>query len=55
MSTAGEDIIAREKEEIRIAPGTVVVIADGEKHWHGATRDSAFSHIALSIRGKTTG
>ncbi len=25
-----------------------------EKHWHGATPDSAFSHIAISIRGKTT-
>lgn len=26
----------------------------GEKHWHGATPDSAFSHSAISIHGKTT-
>jgi len=52
--TAGEGIIATEKEEIRITPGTFVVIPAGEKHWHGATPDSEFSHIAISIRGKTT-
>lgn len=52
--TAGEGIIATEKEEIRITPGTFVVIPAGEKHWHGATPNSSFSHIAISIRGKTT-
>ncbi|MCW5744591.1 MAG: cupin domain-containing protein [Alphaproteobacteria bacterium] len=52
--TAGEGIIATEKEEIRITPGTFVVIPAGEKHWHGATPGSSFSHIAISIRGKTT-
>ena len=52
--TEGEGIIATEKEEIRITPGTFVVIPAGEKHWHGATPNSKFSHIAISIRGKTT-
>jgi quercetin dioxygenase-like cupin family protein len=52
--TAGEGIIATEKEEVRIRPGDFVVIPAGEKHWHGATPDSAMSHIAISIRGKTT-
>jgi quercetin dioxygenase-like cupin family protein len=52
--TAGEGIIATEKEEIRIRPGDFVVIPAGEKHWHGATPDSSMSHIAISIRGKTT-
>jgi 4-carboxymuconolactone decarboxylase len=52
--TAGEGIIATEKEEIRITPGTFVVIPAGERHWHGATPDSEFSHIAISIRGKTS-
>jgi quercetin dioxygenase-like cupin family protein len=52
--TAGEGIIATEKEEIRIRPGDFVVIPAGEKHWHGATPNSAMSHIAISIRGKTT-
>lgn len=52
--TRGEGIIATEKEEIRLKPGDFVVIPAGERHWHGATPDSAFSHIAISIRGKTT-
>lgn len=32
-------------EEIR--PGDVVSFAPGEKHWHGATPDTAMSHIAI--------
>lgn len=32
-------------EEIR--PGDIVWFAPGEKHWHGAGRDTAMSHIAI--------
>ena len=32
-------------EEIR--PGDVVWIAPGERHWHGATRTTAMTHIAI--------
>ncbi|HLJ84655.1 MAG TPA: cupin domain-containing protein [Candidatus Eremiobacteraceae bacterium] len=32
-------------EEIR--PGDVVVIAPGEKHWHGAAHATAMTHIAI--------
>src|SRR5476651_225050 len=32
-------------EEIR--PGDVVVIAPGEKHWHGAAPTTAMTHIAV--------
>jgi quercetin dioxygenase-like cupin family protein len=32
-------------EEIR--PGDVVWFAPGEKHWHGATRATAMTHIAI--------
>ena len=28
--------------------GDVVVIADGVKHWHGATANSWFSHVAIT-------
>lgn len=35
-------------EEIR--PGDVVWFEPGEKHWHGATRTSAMSHIAIHER-----
>jgi len=30
-----------------IQPGDVVIIAAGEKHWHGAAPDSAMTHIAV--------
>jgi hypothetical protein len=33
------------------AVGDVVHIPAEEKHWHGATPDSAFSHIALTTKG----
>lgn len=46
--TAGKGIIATEDKEVIITPGDVVLIAAGEKHWHGATEDSEFSHIYLS-------
>ncbi|MQS76041.1 cupin domain-containing protein [Companilactobacillus halodurans] len=28
--------------------GDVVVIKEGVKHWHGATKDSWFSHVAIT-------
>ncbi|MCF6160197.1 MAG: cupin domain-containing protein [Furfurilactobacillus sp.] len=28
--------------------GDVVTIHDGVKHWHGATKDSWFSHVAIT-------
>ncbi len=51
--TEGEGIIATETEEVRVTAGTFIVIPAGERHWHGATPDSTFSHIAIAIRGKT--
>ncbi|MEO2789978.1 cupin domain-containing protein, partial [Lacticaseibacillus paracasei] len=29
-------------------PGDVVTIHEGVKHWHGATKDSWFSHVAIT-------
>lgn len=29
-------------------PGDVVVIYEGVKHWHGATKDSWFAHLAIT-------
>ncbi len=43
--TEGEGIVATDKVEIKVRPGDVVFIAAGEKHWHGATKNSTFSHI----------
>jgi quercetin dioxygenase-like cupin family protein len=52
--TAGKGIIATETAEEVITTGDVVHVSAGEKHWHGATPDSAFSHIALTAKGSRT-
>ena len=41
--------IAGRKPARRLAPGDVVSIAPEVKHWHGATKDSWFQHIALAV------
>ena len=40
------------KDSQELTPGTVVVIPAGVKHWHGAARDSWFSHIAFEAPGE---
>ncbi|MBU2552698.1 MAG: cupin domain-containing protein [Proteobacteria bacterium] len=49
--TAGRGIVAVEGEEKVVGPGTVVLFPAGEKHWHGATPDSDFSHIYIIKKG----
>jgi quercetin dioxygenase-like cupin family protein len=52
--TVGKGIIATETTEEVITTGDVVHVSAGEKHWHGATPDSPFSHIALTAKGSQT-
>jgi quercetin dioxygenase-like cupin family protein len=51
--TAGRGIVATEKEEVTVTPGMVVYIPAGEKHWHGATKNSSFSHLSILPPNKT--
>lgn len=51
--TEGTGIVATEKEEVEVTPGTIILIPAGERHWHGATKDSAFSHISIRPPGET--
>ena len=53
--TAGMGIVATEQEELVVGVGDIIHIPAGEKHWHGATKDSEFSHIyAVAADSKTT-
>ena len=52
--TAGKGIIATETRQEVISVGDIAHIPAEEKHWHGATPDSSFSHIALTTKGSTT-
>lgn len=37
-----------------LSPGDVVNIPPNVKHWHGATTDSWFSHLAIEVPGENT-
>ena len=52
--TEGTGIVATEGEEVTVTPGTFILIPAGENHWHGATKDSAFSHITIALPGETS-
>ena len=49
--TAGRGIVATEKEKRVVTQGDVILFSAGEKHWHGATEDSEFSHIYVTKTG----
>ena len=52
---AGEGWYQEEgKDAIELKPGVVVKIPANVKHWHGAKRDSWFSHIAVEVPGEDT-
>ena len=49
ICTAGQGWVQEEgKEAVRMEQGYVYVIHKGVKHWHGAGKDSWFSHIAIT-------
>jgi len=52
--TAGRGIVATEDEERQVTTGDVIFFAAGEKHWHGATAESEFSHIYVHLAGAQT-
>lgn len=55
ICTAGEGWYQEEgKEAVSLKPGDVVVIPANVKHWHGAKKDSWFSHIAVEVPGENT-
>lgn len=49
LVTAGEGWYQEEGKPAQLLkPGDVVAIHEGVKHWHGATKNSWFSHIAIT-------
>ena len=53
ICTAGEGWYQEEgKAPVSLEPGSVIVIPPEVKHWHGAKKDSWFSHIAVEMPGK---
>ena len=52
--TEGKGIVATDEEEIVVTTGDVIYIPANEKHWHGATEDSTFSHLYVWAPGTVT-
>ena len=49
---AGEGWYQEEgKEAVSLKPGVVITIPANVKHWHGAKKDTWFSHIAIEVPG----
>ena len=56
ICTAGEGWYQEDgKKAVSLTPGTVITIPAEVKHWHGAKKDSWFSHIAVEVPGEETG
>ena len=55
ICTAGEGWYQEEgKKAISLVPGMVITIPANVKHWHGAKKDSWFSHLAVEVGGENT-
>ena len=53
ICTTGEGWYQEDGKEPReLKEGDIVVIPQGVKHWHGAKKDSWFSHISLEVPGE---
>ena len=55
ICTAGSGWYQEEsKDAVSLEPGMVITIPANVKHWHGAKKDSWFSHIAVELPGEET-
>ena len=53
LCTAGEGWYQEEgKDAVSLHEGSVIMIPANVKHWHGAKKDSWFSHIAVEVPGE---
>ena len=39
---------------MELKEGSIIVIPANVKHWHGAKKDSWFSHISIEVPGENT-
>lgn len=55
ICTSGEGWYQEEgKAPVSLSEGMVITIPPEVKHWHGAKKDSWFSHIAVEVPGEET-
>lgn len=42
------------KPAVEMKAGTIINIPPNVKHWHGAAKNSWFSHLAIEVEGENT-
>jgi quercetin dioxygenase-like cupin family protein len=47
--TSGRGVVANESSRRLVEAGDVVAVMPGEWHWHGATPDSAMTHVTVQL------
>ena len=52
--TKGDGLVGTDDEVEAVTVGDTVFIPAGERHWHGASDESDFSHVALLTPDNTT-
>ena len=52
--TAGIGMVATSDEEREVTVGDIAYIPAGEKHWHGARKESSMSHITIVAKDSQT-
>jgi quercetin dioxygenase-like cupin family protein len=52
--TEGRGVVATEEQERHVAPGDVLYIVPGTRHWHGAEEDAAMAHLSINGAGDTS-
>lgn len=50
---SGKGIVATDAGETPVEAGDFVFVPAGEKHWHGARKDTECAHIAIEAKGAT--
>lgn len=54
LAIEGKGYVQKNGEPIKLLlPGDVVTVLPNEEHWHGATPDSIFTHIAINLVSAT--
>jgi len=53
VATSGSGFVATDEEHHALEPGDVAFVSAGTRHWHGANRDTSFTHLSILTPGHT--
>ncbi len=50
--TAGSGLVATDDEQLALGPGDIVLVPEGERHWHGALPGTDLTHLSVLTPGE---